>query len=69
MAWSAIPSLLEKVWDKFVPGREEGIRNKIKKLEGERDGLVKNPFTVRAASKYDKLSERIEKLEGKLKNR
>ena len=69
MAWSNIPSLLEKVWTKFVPTREEGIRNKINKLEKEKDELVKSPFTVHAAARYDKLSNEIDKLKKSLQNR
>ena len=61
---------LDKVMGQ-IPGREERMRNKIKKLEGERDALTKNknPFTVRDGVEYGKLSNEIEKLKSKLQNR
>ena len=71
MGWDSIFGLGERIMDKFVPGREERIRNKIDKLKGERDDLTKPgaAYTTRAAVKYDKLSDQIERLKGKLQNR
>ncbi len=69
MGWDSIFGLGERIMDKLVPGREERIRNKIEKLRGEINELLKGKFTMRAARKYDRLSNEIGKLESKLQNR
>ena len=56
-----------------IPAREERIRNKIDKIEREMNELTKidkdQKLYVRSIAKYERLANKLRKLESKLKNR
>jgi 3-deoxy-D-arabino-heptulosonate 7-phosphate (DAHP) synthase len=57
------------VLNKFVPGREERIRNKIKGLEDERQIILAGPCTVRATARVERINIELSKLKKTLENR
>ena len=76
MVWPIIQSVigggigkaLGKIIER-IPGREESIRNKIDKLERERDEIIEAKIPVNRYSRYKFILAELRKLEGSLKNR
>jgi len=69
MAWSAVPEIIDKLLERYLPKKEEALRNKIKKLERERDDLLKKPQTPRTTTQLDRCLSRLRDAKEALQNR
>ena len=57
-----------RVMDKFVPGRKERWRNKIAKLEKERDALLKKECTPKESRRLAVVKRDLERYNRLCKN-
>jgi len=69
MGWGAIPSVIDKLLGRFLPKKEEALRNKVTKLRRERDALLKKPQSPDTTSKLERCLNKLYEAEYKLDNR
>lgn len=61
--------IVDKILNRFLQGRSESIKNKISRLEFERDKILNQDSSDRNIDKLNRVLERLHKQEEKLKHR
>ena len=68
MGYDKIFDVADKLLGRFLPKKEEALRNQIKKLERERDEILKKPQDVRITRRLTTVLRKLRNAEDKLKS-
>ena len=68
MGYDKIFDVADKLLGRFLPKKEEALRNQIKKLERERDEILKKPQDVRITRRLTTVLRKLRDAEDRLKS-
>lgn len=69
MAITDIFGVADKLLGRFLPKRGEALRNRIDKLEKERDAILAKPSNKRNVDKLDRILVKLSRAKKALQNR
>ena len=69
MGWDSIFSVTDKLLERFLPKRTEALKNKLDRLENERDEILRKPQTVASGKRLVRVLRELSRCEKALKNR
>ena len=68
MGYDKIFDVADKLLGRFLPKKQEALRNQIKKLERERDEILKKPQDVRITRRLTTVLRKLRDAEDRLKS-